>query len=909
MAVPETEPKLYDPDSQQGSSYGNDGGTNKSVSPTELVDQESAATHYSPSSGDDNLNYSEGEDKPVSNNRKVGVIKSKHRRRLLIAGFGGGGGAVLIILLLLLLAGFLKVPGLEAYIVQREFTRINREFADSADEVDEAKLSIDASDSGRLAQLQSAYQSLRDNTWGKLDNYRPSIVMQNLERDSGLKLNYDGFTKFGTPILSSVSLDGEEFAVEQQTLKTKFIPVVKQIIDFKNQVKFANDFAPALENAMDADGVGPIIRSVVANNVRKELGIGLIAWTLGKFQGKTPAEAEEELAQQSYVDETATGTTQPPTEDVSDLQNAENAAKDATNGDVANPPALAGIIADNGVDPTAINTIDNVVSNDIFNNILKGIASALNPSYTIALPACIVYEGSLDQAGPTINNQTQAQEKAFYFLADAGDEQKAGGPTDSTGTAEATAVGAMNAKLGDVSQSTPYIWANGGTVDTSSSSMSAEASPSGEYTLLDATLPGPIADVIGAFADNACPALTNVWFAIGTGALAFIASLFVGESDEAAARVASAEGTQAVDDVANSAATNIVDRLVNNFISKYGPTAVGGFGGYVAKVRALFGFNNLASLAKNVAAISGLTILSKIIVMERAGGLYNGLEENADYANEADSGANIQAGELERQQLFGRPLTCSEIDQSDQADQQFIADQNQSNSFTDRYLALSNPNSLLFHIASVVYTDTNGSILNPVSSLFSNIVSGPLGFGSLLDNLTGVARADSSCANEYYGNVQFGWSQAEENLINSNNGDNSYAPLENQATLDAAKDSSGNSLENDIAQQYAYCFGYDYNPNGDSLDPTDPDSNLVSDITGNGPYLQSNKDGSLGGLLSNGDIVRDSGGDVIANQGNCSPQNLGIDNPQYGDLVFRWRLAMRYDTSINQLTSMQNVTN
>jgi hypothetical protein len=128
-----------------------------------------------------------------------------------------------------------------------------------------------------------------------------------------------------------------------------------------------------------------------------------------------------------------------------------------------------------------------------------------------------------------------------------------------------------------------------------------------------------------------------------------------------------------------------------------------------------------------------------------------------------------------------------------------------------------------------------------------------------------------------YGNVQFGWSDDEENLIDS---DNSYLPLENQEVLDRAAAirpgdpngcAAGEAAEDCISATYGACF-------------TD----------------------SIGTLLSSGDIQRDSSGNVIPNEGLCSPDNLGVDNPDYGTLVFRWRLAMSYNTTLTQLTQEAN---
>jgi hypothetical protein len=62
---------------------------------------------------------------------------------------------------------------------------------------------------------------------------------------------------------------------------------------------------------------------------------------------------------------------------------------------------------------------------------------------------------------------------------------------------------------------------------------------------------------------------------------------------------------------------------------------------------------------------------------------------------------------------------------------------------------------------------------------------------------------------------------------------------------------------------------------------------------------------SIGTLLDSKDIVRDEDGDVL-NQGDCSPQALGPHNPDYGDLVFRWRLDHNYSNTTDTLLGIQD---
>ncbi len=188
-----------------------------------------------------------------------------------------------------------------------------------------------------------------------------------------------------------------------------------------------------------------------------------------------------------------------------------------------------------------------------------------------------------------------------------------------------------------------------------------------------------------------------------------------------------------------------------------------------------------------------------------------------------------------------------------------------------------------------------GSFTKPIANAL-NIISGPLGFATIMNLASGTSNAATPYADQYYGNVQFGWSTDEEKLIDS---DNNYLPLQNQEILDQS------GKEEQIAKEYANCFGYRYDDSGVGLDPTDSGSKLQLDATG---YEENGDGGSMGALLSSGKILRTEDGDIITDKGLCSPQNLGVHNPTYGDLVFRWRLAMWYDTTVSQLSNLQTVT-
>jgi len=356
-------------------------------------------------------------------------------------------------------------------------------------------------------------------------------------------------------------------------------------------------------------------------------------------------------------------------------------------------------------------------------------------------------------------------------------------------------------------------------------------------------------------------------------------------------------GTSAgAEEAASQAATKLIakesDSLAQRLLIKVVGNKIGGATTRASKL--LYGTGK--DVVQSAAKIAAATVLAKVIVHARANQVNSGFAQGTDLATNADAGGNLHANELERSQNFGRPLTPEEVSESDVHDTKFIAMQNSSKSFTDRYFATSNAQSLVSRLAMDMSGVTRTKITTSIVKLGSTILKPMAYIGSLLDSLGGVSHAAPAPGTQHYGNIQFGWSEAEEKLVDSNS---SYQSLANQAILDA----SGNEAA--IAKKFAACFGY-----------SSDDAGTLTLASGIG------QPGSLGTLLSKGDIIRSAPyGDVVdADKALCSPSHLSyqstdslaLDNmgsPQKNDMIFRWRLAHFYATTLEQLTSTQSVTN
>jgi hypothetical protein len=742
---------------------------------------------------------------------------------------------VALIILAVLFVGSLKIPTLAEHITAYQFARVTSEYADTADSITNEEVAIQASDDSLYGQLKGQYQNLRDNTWGKLDAYRPGKVIENMEADRNLKFNYEPSGILGRPKLKGVTLDNTTYLVKDVKGPWKYIPGVNKVLKLKNEVGFANEFFPQLNAGMQADSVNPLVRGAIENQFREKAGISLIAYINSKFNGETPSEAELTEAREAYnaIDQEQQAS-QIPIEQ--DLRTATQNADTQTANDVKSDSTLQKILNHGGVDPNVVADFQNSLGVSGFKTALE----VINPAAKVFTPICLIYDGSLNNAQPSIDEQSTEEARTFYYVSTAADQQKAG-------QVNGEAVGALNQQAGDITQSNAEIRAGGGNVNTTNS-LSAEASPTGEFTIMNALGIDP--GVTNTIADNVCPVITNTKVLVGLALANILATVFTGGTSEAT--------EEATGNVADTLLGQVSNQVLNKVVGESAGKYAGEVGDFVQDT------------AVNAGLIGGATIAARLIVMGDSNNLHNGLQSNTDLTNTADAGGNYVANNLDQTMNYGRPMVQSEVNDSDQQSSAQLATKINSESTYERYADIYNPDSLANHLvisassymslSSITSHMQNlvGSILQPLKSL-ANMFTG-------LDKGVAAAGANGNDDATDYGNVQFGWSKSEENLITT---DPSYQMLENQARLEES------GQEDNISNTYSKCF-------------TD----------------------SIGTLLTGSDnggdpeIVRDENGNVL-DKGLCSKTNLGPNNPTYGDLVFRWRVAMRDTNGLNQLGQEQ----
>jgi Sec-independent protein translocase protein TatA len=834
--------------------------------------------------------------------RAKGLLKNKF-----FIGAGLSGGAIItIVIILVVLLGAFKIPNLAQNITSYQFARVTRQFADSADRTAEEDLAVESANQSTWQSLKDQYGDLKDNTWGRLDQFRPSKTIEALgeEENGGLRFNFTTSIT-GRKILQSVEYDGKTVEAEQVSGLAKWVPIFRQIKTIQNESDLVANVQPLIESGLDATNSGSLIRLGVAAELRQQLNLSLSGFVLGLFKNATgdPQQAlfDENEYKAKDIDQAATVPDNAKTDQIANTEQEVDKAEQLT---LFDHNDLEKAINNGGVPPS----VPKILSADVPDALDKAV-SIVNPIYGVAVPLCIVYDGSVSQSGPTIDNQAAQEQSAYYFVASTADQEEYGstggsssGSSSSSSSSSSSnssssssdirdeelsaAVQAENTDLGNNTEdSNPEIRAAGGTVDTSGN-ISAEAGASGGYyySLFNLIGSGIVTTVANAFVGHVCPVLTSVEVAGTLGAINLgLGVLTFGQTDEAEEAIGQSTGAYV-----RALAKNLTEKIIGEETVEDGTSKI-----TQSLTTRLVKF--LGGRAKFAAATAGATELSKIIVATRAGQVDDGLSQGNDLANEADSGANIQQSEIERSQLFGRPLLESEVCQSNQEDQQSLAFNESKQSAYNRYLNPANAASLVSRSAVIVGSSFNSSLGTSFMKIGADLFK-PFSLLSPLENLfvgKSYAAANCNADSSDYGNVQFGYSQDEENLIHSNN---SYLMLQNQQQLD---EDSTNGGEAAIASKFAVCFGYQYNSSGDgNFDPTDPNSDLKLD---SGP----GEPGSIGSLLSSGDISRDDDGNIVDDPSAlCSPSNLSYNNNEYGDsMVFRFRLAMEYDTTADQLAN------
>lgn len=782
-----------------------------------------------------------------------------------------GVGLIGLILLMLFMINSLKLQNLAAHITEQNLTRLFRDNKNATEKAVAESLGKDVENqTGRslVRNLKDQYGNLRSSTWGKLDTIRPQKVLDNLHSGGQIEYVYNeverGFLPGKKLVLSEVRINGESVAVADEKFGRVFSNTGERI-------RFSQEAGAAFKRATP-ETFG-IIRSRAYSKLLDGLGIKLRLWeklAVG-FKGKSAQEAfslqQQQIAEKTYRGSQVEGST--VNEVKNGAEDTESKIKDTiknTEGDEFKlgrfKQSLESTKTKITIYKDSVRTsIESTLGAQGTSNLVKA-ASTVSGIYKIAFPVCLIYDGSVvNNAGP-IDDKSRALQSEGYQILSGSDQTKMGATVPE-------ARGAFDNKLGNISASVPERIARGEVVDTSKVLTGPDRPQAGgngslstdTESILTATVgSNVVVDNLDAVVQKICPIVTKPEVIFVDVALQVLLATLTGGTSSAAEQgaiegverttsiLAANAGSEFAEQIAIQGTSQVLKQVAERTLAQ--------------KVKGL-----IVRIGAQTAAITGITYLAKMQVLNRTSGTYVGLDGGSDYATQGAVGTELNMNEGERQVAWGRIQTPEEIEQNDKLDLAYLNQKTAEKSPFERYFAVSNPNSLATLTGSWVLGKSH-NILQPgqISQFFSGIFKG---LGSAFANLAskpfnGTVRA-ADPIDRHYGIIQWGWSAEENNLADN---DPRYGIL---ANAEYWEQSVSEQSKKDIRDKYGVCF-------------TD----------------------SIGTLLKDGKIKRDESGTVTG--GACKPANLGPNNPEgFGDLVFRYRLFNRYNNVLDNLGDIQNV--
>ncbi|MFO0882004.1 MAG: hypothetical protein U0491_00960 [Candidatus Saccharimonadales bacterium] len=796
-----------------------------SSSDTNLADKESDAakndTFDEPPTAEKSFYNPMGDKQNSLKSSSTSIVSNIARRRVILGALIPIG----LILIVLFLMSALKIPNYAANIATYRFARSAMEYAKTSSEIDGAKIAIETSDDTKYGKFREKYANLRSATWGKFDQYRPEKVYQNLKADGTIK--YEVETKKWKGIetrtkITAVIINNERIPVESQTFRQRFGSPVDS---YRDRLKYSRAVNAQISEALK--GSSTLVRSSVAKKIRADLNIKLRFWEKGakNYSGLKPDEADQLLLKENderiRTKPTGTATTSSINEATDKV---DNAIKDCIDdADCAKEMA-------SGENPEKITT---ALTESADEGIVRKALGIISPTYGIVVPACMIYDGSIDHASDAIDAQTASTIKTYNTFATQADQQKVGDTSPE-------AIAAVNRKLA-AGDSVPDQYLSGRTVDTSVE-KSPQASVLGDFTMLNALIPNQtVANGLNTIAEPVCKTLTNVGVNAAIAGVSIVIAIFTGGTSGAA----EGAGSQSIRAI-------VTATLEKGFLKTIVKSAVD-------KVATIEGRNQLKGFSKKFArdfvAIEGATALTKLLVMSRSGLINNGATSSgADYINQADMGAVNENNIYMQQMMYGAPMTNANTALADKSATTLLAEKESQAPGLGKYFGITSPVSKIRNNMAIGFASMKQRGLSSSLKYFS--------FGSVLKSIIpnqNVSAADTSGAN--WGIVQWGWTDEENALIAR---DSSYGVVENEAAL-------SDQVRSVVESEYGKCFS-----------------------------------STMGTLLGSGDIKRNESGDVVTNDGLCSPENLGPKNPKYGDAVFRWRLSKKREMVLDQNLGLQN---
>lgn len=786
---------------------------------------------------------------------KRSAFFSKRKSKFLVFGLGGGG--VLIIggfIAIMLLFSSLKLVNLAEHITVYNMARSARHFRQGFARITEEQIATEVMEESTYSRLKTRYGESRVKAGiDKVNTYRPNKVFEQLE--SKTKPVYtEGAPRKFLPGNKKVFVGWDitdakgHTTLIEKTNKRFFHPIQ----NYNEKLRFAAELDVHLER--NYRGSNSLVRGKVMKKFLNERGIKLHWW---EKKGKTfkGLRAQAAIAHEQKLSYEKRNPQTPRPNNCSNAKicsTANEAAKTADNTLIEAEKAGASNVDDLAAE-SAARTIDAGVTPSALENAVK-FGSTL---YAIAVPACLIYDGSLNKnSGSTIDDNETSYMKSYFSVQTAAHQQIAGDTTQE-------AVGALNNKTGNIYDSIPERRARGEAVDTVAETNAAalpQSSSTGSYGLFDVYLKEFIkndqaVEMVKQITEKGCGFLTRLDVGIVLTLAELGVTLFSGGTSEVAEGAAKTGMRLAMERAAEKISSSAIKTALVQGGVRLAAKQVAKAGGKFALKTGIY-----------VGGTVGMTELAKLAVLKHAPLDPGGLATGELSANQADIGGNIYGNRNEQQLLYGAPMTTPDVIEDKVATAAYLRQVNSAKPAFERYFAVSNPDSLFSKAGMGIYSSMSSKSF--ISNLFTSMLRSFSNMGSMFGFLKSekVSAATVTGSGDY-NLVQWGWTAGEEAIINN---DENYSPLVNQFELE------GSNQAEDIEKKYGHCF-------------TD----------------------TMGTLLSQGHIRRNDDGSVIENDGKCSPKNLGLnsDDKDFSKgMIFRWRLAKRYDNTLDQLKALQSPT-
>lgn len=801
---------------------------------------------------------------------KVNNLRSRAKKlsknKWLVGGVGAGSLGLLALIMLLFLIGAQIIPNFAQNMIAYSFARVARETADSTSSVTAEKIALDSAPDATYANAEKTFgnetdPATKENLWKKLDSYRPEKVVDNMRASGQLYFEY-GPDKSLNPLkkltgrqtLQKIHVNGQTIDVPQNSFST--LDKILNPIDYAKGLWQSNRaLSSTLADSMNTTlrGTNWIIRSKAAGIIRSKFDIKLYRWSkpqLEEYNKDTNAQANIQEEKESInietdnlaaMDEAKSGLTPGSQES----QAADQVKQDLQNC-VGQDACVQQIIDSGGALPVStVNILNSVFASNIWDTLLK----ILGPTYAIAAPLCMIYEGSIVNSGGVINANEGEIQRTAYQVTSAADQQK-------YGNVNGNAIGAQVRQMGDngeIARSNVMNRASGIPINTSQAGVDPQQAANGTYSYDILSFLGPVGGAIRPYIKTICDIFDNPWSALFIGIITLAVPVVRG-------------GLEAVGQAAGQGIAIIVARLAENL---------------GATLAEMFSKKELAKLAAISAGTIGAAFLAKYIVLQHLAALNNGFSRNKSFDDRAEAGAIDNSQYVERQQNMGVPMSPSGTAQTKVQDLSFMSRQEQQQGVFQRYFAVSNAQSFVSKLGVSAWAHMNlgtipqlivsaGRIFNPIAA-FNGVFS-------LFQNKS-LAAATSNLDTTDYNIVQYGWTPIEEWHYEH---DPNYNMLNNQKALDQS------GQEQTISDKYTKCF-----------------TSKLGDLLSNGDLRRDDK-----GIVLTGTGDGDCASDNLSPTNRDDPTQT--DNMVFANgtaqLVYRWRVAIRNQNVLNQLLDTQNPT-